>query len=167
MFLIIVYIHYVTSVCLYFLMSVGFSCQLLHQSVVSIVAEWGFQLQFVLLFLQYILVQGQVEKPCFGHGRTSDYVRNFLKTMNYLNMILYKNERFPFSCLMQVKTFSLFQSKFSLWLAKDLVTEVLQRRVKLGKCCSWLISCEIIMSSLMKPTEKFVQYLHIHIQLHL
>ena len=91
----------------------------------------------------------------------------FLKTMSYLNMVLYKNERFPFSCLMQVKTFTLFQPKFSLWLAKDLVTEGLQGRVKLGKCCSWLISCEIIMSNLMKPTEKFVQYLHICIQLHL
>ena len=72
MFLIIVYIHYVTSACLYFLMSVGFSCQLLHQAVVSIIAEWGIQLQFILHFLQYILVQGQVEKPCCGHGRTSD-----------------------------------------------------------------------------------------------
>ena len=28
--------------------------------------------------------------------------------------------------------------------------------VKFGKCCSWLISCEIVMSSVMKPTEKFV-----------
>ena len=71
-------------------------------------------------------------------------------------MVLYKNERFPFSPLMQIKTFSLFQSKFLLWLAKDSVTEGLQRRVKFGKCCLWLISCEIIMSGLMKPTEKFV-----------
>ena len=76
--------------------------------------------------------------------------------MNYLNMVLYKNERFLSNPLMQVKTFSLLQSKFSLWLAKDSVTEGLQRRVKFGKCCSWLISCEIIMSGLMKPTEKFV-----------
>ena len=57
---------------------------------------------------------------------------------------------------MQVKTFSFFQSWFSLWLAKESVTEGLQRRVKFGKCCSWLISCEIIMSGLMKPPEKFV-----------
>ena len=71
-------------------------------------------------------------------------------------MVLYKNERFPFSPLMQVKTFSLFQSKFLLWLVKDSVTEGLQRRVKFGECCSWLISCEIIMSGLMKPTKKFV-----------
>ena len=71
-------------------------------------------------------------------------------------MVLYNNERFPFNPLMQVKTFSLFQSKFSLWLAKDWVMEGLQRRVKFGKCCSWLISCEIVMSSVMKPTEKFV-----------
>ena len=48
------------------------------------------------------------------------------------------------------------KSKFSLWLANDSVTERLQRRVKFGKCCSWLISCEIIMSGLMKPTEKIV-----------
>ena len=71
-------------------------------------------------------------------------------------MVLYKNERFHFNPLMQVKTFSLSQSQFSLWLAKDSVTEGLQRRVKFGKCCSWLISCEIVMSSVMKPTEKFV-----------
>ena len=76
--------------------------------------------------------------------------------MNYLNMVLYNNERFPFNPLMQVKTFSLLQSKFSLWLAKDSVTEGLQRRVKFGKCCSWLISCKIIMSGLMKPPEKCV-----------
>ena len=79
--------------------------------------------------------------------------------MNYLNMVLYNNERFPFNPLMQVKTFSLFQSKFSLWLAKDWVTEGLQRRVKFGKCCSWLISCEIVMSGLMKLTEKFLIYM--------
>ena len=85
--------------------------------------------------------KGHAEKTRFGHGRTSDWCyRNFLKTMNYLNMVLYNNERFPLISLMQVKRFSLFQSKFSLWLAKD----------------SWLISCEIIMSDLMKPTEKFV-----------
>ena len=71
-------------------------------------------------------------------------------------MVLYKNERFLSNPLMQVKTFSLLQSKFSLWLAKDSVTEGLQRRVKFGKCCSWLISCKIIMSDLMKPTEKCV-----------
>ena len=100
---------------------------------------------------------GQVKKSCFGHGWTSDWCyRNFLKTMNYLNMVLYKNERFLSNPLMQVKTFSLLQSKFSLWLAKDSVTEGLQPRVKFGKCCSWLISCEIIISGLMKPTEKFV-----------
>ena len=59
--------------------------------------------------------KGQVEKTRFGHGRTSDWCyRNFLKTMNYLNMVLYNNERFPFNPLMQVKKFSLFQSKFSL-----------------------------------------------------
>ena len=74
-------------------------------------------------------------------------------------MVLYNNERFPFNPLMQVKTFSLFQSKFSLWLAKDSVTEGLQRRVKFGKCCSWLISCEIVMSGLMKLTEKFLIYM--------
>ena len=71
-------------------------------------------------------------------------------------MVLYKNERFLSNPLMQVKTFSLLQSKFSLWLAKDSVTEGLQRRVKFGKCCSWLISCKIIMSGLMKPPEKCV-----------
>ena len=71
-------------------------------------------------------------------------------------MVLYKNERFLSNPLMQVKTFSLLQSKFSLWLAKDSVTEGLQRRVKFGKCCSWLISCKIIMSGLMKPTETCV-----------
>ena len=38
-------------------------------------------------------------------------------------MVLYKNERFPSNLSMQVKTFSLFQSTFSLWLAKDSVTE--------------------------------------------
>ena len=43
-----------------------------------------------------------------------------------------------------------------IMLAKDSFTKGLQQKVKLSKCCSWLISCEIIMSSLMKPTEKFV-----------
>ena len=111
----------------------------------------------VIIFSIIKLKMGQVEKPRFDHGRTWDWCyRNFLKTMNYLNMALYKNERFPFNPLMVFKTFSLFLSKFSLWLAKDSVTEGLQERVKFGKCCSWLISCEIIMSGLMKPTEKFV-----------
>ena len=47
--------------------------------------------------------------------------------MNYFNMVLHKNEKFPSNPFMQV-----FQSKFSLWLAKDLVTEGLQQRVKFG-----------------------------------
>ena len=67
--------------------------------------------------------------------------------MNCLNMVPNKNEGFPSNHLMQVKTFSLFQSRFSLWLAKDFVTEGLQPRVKLG---NFLLSCEIIMSGLMK-----------------
>ena len=53
-------------------------------------------------------------------------VRNFLKILSYLKMVLYKNERLPSNPHMQVKTFSLFQSKFSLWLAKDSIMEGLQ-----------------------------------------
>ena len=103
---------------------------------------------------------GQVEKPRFGHGRTSEQCyKNFLKNMNFLNMVTHRNESLPSNPLMQVKTFSLFQSKFSLWLAKVLswgrVKLGLQGRVKLGNS---LFSCEIIMSGLMKPTEKFVPF---------
>ena len=53
-------------------------------------------------------------------GHQSDVIEI---SMNYLDIVLYKNERFPSNLLMQIKTFSLFRSKFSLWLAKDSVTE--------------------------------------------
>ena len=66
---------------------------------------------------------GQVEESRFGHGRTSEQCyKNFLKNMNFLNMVTHRNESLPSNPLMQVKTFSLFQSKFSLWLAKGFVT---------------------------------------------
>ena len=41
-------------------------------------------------------------------------------------------------------------------LQKFLGNYELLKHGKFGKLCSWLISCEIFVSSLMKPSEKFV-----------
>ena len=60
----------------------------------------------------------RLKNPVLVTERQSDVIEI---SMNYLDIVLYKNERFPSNLLMQIKTFSLFQSKFSLWLAKDSV----------------------------------------------